>query len=75
MFVKIYMPRGSIGVGENLQTQIQPGASAAAFLQQILCYRRNRRNVRAWGEFPDEAVTRGCLYLVTDVGIKAVGIV
>lgn len=61
--------------GENLQTQIKPGAAAAAFLQQVFCYSRNRRFARARGEFPDEGVTRGCLYLGTDEGIKAVGIV
>ena len=37
------MPCRSVGAGEDLQTQIKPGAAGAAFLQKIFCYRRDRK--------------------------------
>lgn len=68
------MPCRSVGAGEDLQTQIKPGAATAAFLQKIFCYRRDRGHVRARGEFPCEGVTRSCLCVRADEGIKAAGI-
>ena len=41
------MPCRSIGVGENLQTQIKPGASAAAFFQKNFGHRRDGGHVRS----------------------------